>query len=144
MAVTPMDQTAALNTDTGTPPRLDFTRRFIYDAWNKVLKEVERHTTSVLMTPLMMERERIPRMLSSIAKETPEGRQLQGYGYKMPPVDVAAAFIANSTRETPRGAGPAAEFPYKLAAVGRVNGMDIFMRAGQPGELVSRSVEIVP
>lgn len=143
-ATNSQDNAGNLNTDTGTPPRLDFTRRFIYDAWNKVLKEVERQTTSVLMTPLMMPRERVPRMLSNIGKETPAGDQLQGYENKLPKQDVAAAMIAQSTRGVPIGAGPANEFPFKLAAVGRVNGMDILMRAGQPGELVSRTVEIIP
>lgn len=141
---TNQDNAGNLNTDTGTPPRLDFTRRFIYDAWNKVVQEVERKTTSVLMTPLMMPRERVPRMLSSLAKETDSGEPLQGYNNKMPSTDVAAAMIAQTTRGVPIGAGPANEFPFKLAAVGRVNGMDIFMRAGQPGEIVSRTVEIVP
>lgn len=138
------DQSQRLNTDTEQPPPMNFLRRFIYDRWNDQLKEVERHTTSVLMSPLMMERERIPRMLSNVAKVNPQGYPEQSFKRTLPEIDVTAAILAQSQMQPVNGAAPANNFPYKLRAVGRVNGMDIFNRAGQPGELVSLTGQIVP
>src|SRR5690606_15501275 len=126
------------------PPDLDFRRRFVYDGWNDEVQEVEREITGPLMTPLMMARERMPRWLSPVAKENADGTPAQEYEKLLPPVDIAAVMISQHQGQTPQGAGTVTEFPFKLKAIGRVNAMAIFERAGQKGELVSPTVQIVP
>ncbi len=139
------DTTEQLNTDKGIPERLNFLRRFIFQFPGLTILEVERQTTGPLMTPLMSARERIPKMLSTVAKpHLPSGAPARDYREKLPPIDVAAIFISQHQHQQPNATASIDEFPYKLKAVGRVDAMAIFNRAGQPGELISPVVQVVP
>lgn len=139
-----MDNVEVINTSEQQPPRLNFLQRFLYDPWEDRIVETPRETTGPLMTPLMSIREHMPKFLSPVAKENADGTPAQEYEKLLPPTDVAAVFISQYQNQTPNATAGREGFPYKLKAVGRVNAMDIFNRAGQPGEIVSTTVQVVP
>lgn len=138
------DYAGQINTDVDAPPDMEFRGRYVYES-GVGLREVARVVTGTLMKPIRTARWFTPRGLSPVAKiDAASGLPLDSYDHKLPHPAIAATLIAQHQGQTPTASGSAAAFPFKLRAIGRVNGMQIYLRGGQPGEMLSDTVAIVP